>query len=232
MGLLARVLLVDDDEDVQTVLGRYLEQDGHAVKAARTGLEALEGAALGMEVVLLDLTLPDLDGFEVLRRLRSHGADVPVLVLTARGEEADRLLGFGLGADDYVVKPFSPREICLRVAALVRRRTSPPTEGVQAAASALRWRGVEVYPDEHRVLVHGQEVNLSPREFELLLLFLRRPRYVFSRSAILSAIWPEGYVSEHVVEVHLASLRRKLGRALGIVNVRGVGYRLMPEDAP
>ena len=232
MGLLARVLLVDDDEDVQTVLGRYLEQDGHAVKAARTGQEALEGADLGTDVVLLDLTLPDLDGFEVLRRLRSHGTDVPVLVLTARGEEADRLLGFGLGADDYVVKPFSPREVCLRVAALVRRRTSPAPEEIRKTAPTLHWRGVAAYQDEHRVLVHGQEVSLSPREFELLLLFLRRPRYVFSRQALLNAIWPEGYVSEHTVEVHLASLRRKLGTALGIVNVRGVGYRLMSEDAP
>ena len=228
---MARVLLVDDDEDVQTVLGRYLEQDGHAVKAARTGQQALEGAAPGTDIVLLDLTLPDLDGFEVLRRLRSQGSDVPVLVLTARGDETDRLLGFGLGADDYVVKPFSPREVCLRVAALVRRRASPPPQEIQEAAPALRWRDVEAFPDEHRVLVQGQEVSLSPREFELLMLFLRRPRYVFSRQAILNAIWPEGYVSEHTVEVHLASLRRKLGAALGIVNVRGVGYRLMPEDA-
>lgn len=228
---MAQVLLVDDDEDVQLVLGRYLELDGHVVRAARSGQEALAGAALGVDVVLLDLTLADLDGFEVLRRLRSRDIDVPVLVLTARGEEADRLLGLGLGADDYVVKPFSPREICLRVAGLVRRRTAPPPDQSPDAPTVVRWHGVEVRPDEHRVLVGGQEVSLTPREFDLLLLFLRRPGRVFSRSAILLALWPQGYVSEHVVDVHLASLRRKLGAAAEITSVRGVGYRLAPQDA-
>ncbi|MDA8344437.1 MAG: response regulator transcription factor [Thermaerobacter sp.] len=228
---MARVLLVDDDEDVQTVLGRYLEHDGHVVQGARTGQEALDAVALGTDVVVLDLTLPDLDGLEVLRRLRSRW-DVPILVLTARGEEADRLLGLGLGADDYVVKPFSPREICLRAAALLRRRTALPTTEPPDALGVLRRHGVEVHPEEHRVLAEGREVLLTPREFDLLLLFLRRPGRVFSRTDILLALWPDGYVSEHVVDVHLASLRRKLGAAVDIVNVRGVGYRLTPERAP
>lgn len=219
---MAKVLLVDDDEDVQTVLGRYLERDGHSVWPARTAGEALREAAAHPDVVILDLTLPDLDGLRVLGHLRQDG-DMPVLVLSARGEESDRLLGLGLGADDYVVKPFSPREVCLRVAALVRRSTvRPQAEDVEA----LLFGDVELRPSEHRVRVHGRELDLTPREFDLLELFLRHPRQVLSRQAILLALWSDGFVSDHVVDVHLASLRRKLGHTAAIENVRGIGYRL------
>lgn len=228
---MADILLVDDDEDIQMVLGRYLSQDGHHVTAARTGAEALSGIAAGAEVVLLDLTLPDLDGLEVLRRLRSQGSDVPVLVLTARGEEADRLLGLGLGADDYVVKPLSPREICLRVAALLRRRVASPVPETPGA-ERLRLGEVELAPTEHRVTVRGEEVSLTPREFDLLALLLRKPEHLHTRVALLDALWPEGYVTDHVLDVHLASIRRKLGSALQIANVRGVGYRLVGSDRP
>jgi DNA-binding response OmpR family regulator len=221
-----RVLLVDDDEDVQQILGHYLRQDGHAVTAARTGTEALGAVSDGdVDVAILDLTLPDLDGFEVLRRVRSGPiADLPILLLTARGEESDRLLGLGLGADDYVVKPFSPREVCLRVGRLGLRRGS--TE-VKAENSVLRWGRVTMLINEHRVLAGDQEVQLTPREYELLRIFLSRPRHVLSRAAIIGAVWEDGYVSDHVVNVHLASLRRKLGDDLQVENVRGVGYRLV-----
>lgn len=221
-----RVLLVDDDEDVQQILGPYLSQDGHDVTAARTGGEALAAVSSGdIDIAVLDLTLPDLDGFEVLRRVRSGpSADLPILLLTARGEESDRLLGLGLGADDYVVKPFSPREVCLRVGRLGLRRgfaeAAPPT-------SLLRWGRITMLIDEHRVLTGDQEVQLTPREYELLRIFLSRPRLVLSRSAIVGALWEDGYVSDHVVDVHLASLRRKLGNDLLVENVRGVGYRLV-----
>lgn len=228
---MADILLVDDDEDIQMVLGRYLSQDGHHVTAARTGAEALSAIASRVDVVLLDLTLPDLDGLEVLRRLRSQGSDVPVLVLTARGEVADRLLGLGLGADDYVVKPLSPREICLRVAALLRRRVAPPVAETHAA-EVLRWGEVELVPGEHRVRVSGEEVSLTPREFDLLALLLREPERLHTRAALLDALWPEGYVTDHVLDVHLASIRRKLRGALNIANVRGVGYRLVGGDRP
>lgn len=227
---MARVLIIDDDEDVQTVLGQYLAHDGHSVISARTGQQALEHVSRSTDVALLDLTLPDLDGLEVLRRLRSSQNDVPVLILSARGEEADRLLGLGLGADDYVVKPFSPREICLRVAALLRRRATPSPSEDSASPTVLQWRDIEARVDEHRVLAEGREVSLTPHEFDLLLLFLRHPRQVFSRQSILMALWPDGYVSDHVVDVHLASLRRKLGRALEIANIRGVGFRLAPNE--
>ena len=230
---MADILLVDDDEDIQMVLGRYLSQDGHRVTPARTGTEALSGAAAGVEVVLLDLTLPDLDGLEVLRRIRAQGNDVPVLVLTARGEEADRLLGLGLGADDYVVKPLSPREICLRVAALLRRRVGRLAAPSRAAApEVLRWGEVELVPEEHRVMAGGAEVLLTPREFDLLALLLREPGRLHTRGALLDALWPEGYVTGHVLDVHLASIRKKLGSALSIANVRGVGYRIEEGERP
>jgi DNA-binding response OmpR family regulator len=225
----ARVLLVDDDEDVQVVLGVYLERDGHHVVQARTAREALDAlAAQAPDLVVLDLTLPDLDGLEVLRRIRGSAApDVPVLVLTARSEESERVLGLGLGADDYVVKPFSPREVALRVGALLRRFRNGA-----AAVPVLRWGVVELVPAEHRVRVRGQEVGLTPREFALLELFLRHPHRVLTRSMVLEAVWPDGYVTDHVVDVHLGGLRRKLGDALRIEAVRGVGFRLGPPVDP
>ncbi len=220
-----RVLLVDDDEDVQQILSRYLQQDGHFVVGARSGAEALAGvAAGGVDVAVLDLTLPDLDGIEVLRRVRSGPhADLPILLLTARGEEADRLLGLGLGADDYVVKPFSPREICLRVGRLGLRRLAAAAE---TPDDALRWGRIVMRKAEHRVLVDDAEVQLTPREYDLLRIFMSQPRRVLSRAAIVGALWEGGYVSDHVVDVHLASLRRKMGNDLQIENVRGIGYRL------
>ncbi len=220
-----RVLLVDDDEDVQQILGRYLQQDGHEVVFARSGAQALAAVAgTGVDVAVLDLTLPDLDGFEVLRRVRSGPQrDLPILLLTARGEEADRLLGLGLGADDYVVKPFSPREICLRVGRLGLRRRNPADE---PADDTLHWGRIAMNTVEHRVLVGDLELQLTPREYDLLQMFLRHPRHVLSRAAIIEALWQSEYVSDHVVDVHLASLRRKFGDDLQIENVRGVGYRL------
>lgn len=226
---MARVLLIDDDEDVQAVLGLYLQRDGHAVQAARTGQEALEAIAQGSDVVLLDLTLPDLDGLELLRRLRANGDDVPVLVFTARGEEADRLLGLGLGADDYVVKPVSPREICLRVAALVRRRAP---RAADAATAVVRVGDLEIHLDEHRVLAGGREVALTPKEYDLLALLARQPGRLHTRAAVLDHLWPQGYVTEHVLDVHVAALRRKLGDSVRIVTVRGVGYRLTAPERP
>ncbi|MDA8345954.1 MAG: response regulator transcription factor [Thermaerobacter sp.] len=224
-----RVLLVDDDDDVQEILGHYLQQDGHTVVAARTGAEALAAAAGDVDVAVLDLTLPDLDGFEVLRRWRSgQGATLPILLLTARGEESDRLLGLGLGADDYVVKPFSPREVCLRVGRLgLRRSAAEPA----AMSSVLRWGRLAMLLDEHRVLAGDADVQLTPREYELLRIFLSRPRHVLSRAAIIGSLWEDGYVSDHVVDVHLASLRRKLGDDLQVENVRGIGYRLVGSKA-
>jgi DNA-binding response OmpR family regulator len=223
----ARVLLVDDDDDLQLVLGRYLEHDGHEVVAARSGREALDRLREGADLVLLDLTLPDLDGLEVLRRLRADGYDQPVLVLTARGEEKDRLLGFGLGADDYIVKPFSPREVCLRVGVWLRR-TGPPAAG--SGEGELSLGALSVLPEEHRVRVGGREVSLTPREFELLLLLVRHPRRVVHRSVILDSLWAGEDVSDHVLDQHVASLRRKLGPAVTITTVRGVGYRLEPGE--
>ena len=229
-GMLLHVLLVDDDDDVRHILGRYLEQDGHRVTAARTGAAALASVAAGeVDVAVLDLTLPDLDGLEVLRRIRSGPqADLPILLLTARGEEPDRLLGLGLGADDYVVKPFSPREICLRVGRLGLRRGSAEP---QDRGGIVSWGRVSMIRAEHRVLVGTREIQLTPREYDLLAIFLSHPRHVLSRAAIIQALWPDGYISDHVVDVHLASLRRKLGDELQIESVRGIGFRLAGPGA-
>lgn len=216
------VLVVEDDDALGLILERYLEQDGHTVRRTRSGVEAVR-LARESGLIVLDLGLPDLDGTEVLRRLREGGHTVPVLVLTARGDAADRLLGLGLGADDYVVKPVSPREVCLRVAAILRRVRGPVLPRVLTCGDLV------IRLDEHRVLIRAQDIELTPREFSLLVALAASPNQVHERTQLLQAVWRDGYVTDHVLDVHVASLRRKLAGAVRIAAVRGVGYRLEPE---
>ncbi|MBX5467243.1 MAG: response regulator transcription factor [Firmicutes bacterium] len=219
------VALVEDDADLRAVLRQYLEHDGHRVVAVGTGKEALMAAGAA-DLMILDLALPDLDGVEVLRRIRAAGHLLPILILTARGSEADRLLGLGLGADDYVVKPVSPREVCLRVGAILRR-----AQGGLQPERVLHCGGVTMWPDRHQVMADGQPVELTPHEFDLLGQLLAAPGHFVSREVLLARVWPDGYVSDHVLEVHIAALRRKLQGHLRIVAVRGAGYRLLAEEA-
>jgi DNA-binding response OmpR family regulator len=220
-----RVLVVEDDDAIAEPLGRGLEREGFDVERVATGAAAL--AAELPDVVLLDLGLPDLDGYEVCRRLRAT-SEVPIIVISARGEEVDRVVGLELGADDYVVKPFGFREVVARIRAVTRRsaeRTAPPPEA--AEGSCVRVGDVELDLRAHRLRVRGEEVALTPKEFDLLALLASDPGAVRTRAEILEQVWdPHWYGPTKTLDVHVASLRRKLGDPTAIETVRGVGFRM------
>lgn len=237
--------MIDDDATVAQVVVAYLERAGVVAEHAADGPAALAAAAENPpDAVVLDLMLPGIDGLEVCRRLRAARADLPVLMLTARGEEEDRVLGLQIGADDYVVKPFSPRELVLRVQSLLRRAGTavgpaenatgapPPTgrrEPAQEAAGALRDGDLRLDPAAHRVTRSGAELQLTVREFELLRWFLTHPGQVHDREALMRGVWGWEYGDQSTVTVHVRRLREKVeadpSRPTRLVTVFGVGYR-------
>lgn len=212
-----RILLVEDDQDIAEPLVVGLRREGFEVAHVRFAADAL--AAPPADLVLLDLGLPDAHGFEVCRQLRMR-SDVPIIMLTARGDEIDRVAGLELGADDYVVKPFGLRELSARIRAVSRRSTSTP-----AAAQTIG--PLHIDRRAHRVELHGEELSLTPKEFDLLALLAQDPGAMVSRRDILSEVWdPHWYGTTRTVDVHVASLRKKLGHAEWIETSRGVGFRL------
>jgi DNA-binding response OmpR family regulator len=216
------VLLVEDEPAIADLQRLYLLRDGFDVGVVTTGEQALEQIrARRPAAVVLDVGLPGIDGIEVVRRLRAGGDDVPVLFVTARDDEVDRVLGLEMGADDYVTKPFSPRELVARVRAVLRRgRTSDDRDTVVVGE-------VELNTLEHRVSVRGEPVEMTPTEFDLLAELMRNPGRVFTRDELLRQVW--GYssaVTTRTVDVHVAQVRAKLGDAVHIRTVRGVGYGL------
>ncbi|HEX3327179.1 MAG TPA: response regulator transcription factor [Actinomycetota bacterium] len=216
----ARVLVADDEAPLRRLVRLYLEKEGFAVLEASTGGEALS-AIRGDEVDIgiIDVMLPEMDGFEVVRRIRRKST-IPIILLTARGEETSRVAGLEVGADDYVVKPFSPPEVVARVRAQLRR-----AQGFLESPSVLRTDGITLDPTARECVVDGREVTLTRREFDLLASFLEHPGRVFSRDQLLQMVWGSQYVSSKTVDVHVAALRRKLGDALSVTAFRGVGYR-------
>jgi DNA-binding response OmpR family regulator len=220
-----RVLLVEDDADIAAPLVRGLEREGFEVTHRETGGEALIASASGgsnaPDVVLLDLGLPDLDGFEVCRRIRS-ASEVPIIVVTARGDEVDRVGGLELGADDYVVKPFGIRELVARIRAVSRRAPARASEHPASELGAL-----VIDRRTRRVTLHRAELSLTPKEFDLLAALAEDPGAACSRQHLLDVVWdPHWYGPTKTVDVHVANLRRKLGDGGWIETVRGVGYRL------
>jgi DNA-binding response OmpR family regulator len=219
-----RILVVEDDNAIAEPLVEGLTREGFDVTRVATGRRALDAAT--PDVVLLDLGLPDIDGYAVCRELRSRSS-VPILVITARGAEVDRVVGLELGADDYIVKPFGFREVVARIRAVMRRSGDPsPSDQVQVLGS------LTVDRRSRRVLVDGEEVPLSPKEFELLSLLAEDPGAVVNRQTILEEVWdPHWYGPTKTVDVHVASLRRKLGHPEWIETVRRVGLRLGRTDS-
>jgi DNA-binding response OmpR family regulator len=214
------VLLVEDEHSIGSMTRGYLERSGWRVVWVRTGEEAL--AELGrhqVRIVILDIRLPGIDGFDVARLVRTR-SDVPILMLTARDEEPDRVAGLELGADDYLTKPFSPRELVARMKAVLRR-----TDG-RSAEDVLTLSDVELNRNAREVAVDGQPVDLTTKEFDLLATLLENPGIVVSRDQLLDRVWGMTYPGgTRTVDVHVAQLRRKLGRPELIRTVRGAGYK-------
>jgi len=235
-----RVLIVDDEMDVGRLLSFNLADAGFEAEVVRTGQGALAMAAeFRPHVVVLDLMLPDLSGYEVCRRMREDPAlaEVAVLMLTARGDEADRIVGLESGADDYVVKPFSVREVVLRVQALAKRTADrgvgDSTPAPDAAQQVLRARELEVDLRSHEVRFAGEQLNLRPLEFKLLVTLLGEPGRVFSRAELLAEVWGiRDASSTRTVDVHIKRLRSNLGRAADLIEtVHGFGYRATRTEA-
>lgn len=217
------VLVVDDEAVSRDLIRPYLEAEGFAVLEARHGAEALELLRRGgVDLVLLDVMLPGEDGFSVLRQLRSF-SDIPVIMLTARRDEPYRIAGLRQGADDYVVKPFSPAEVVARAAANLRRaRDASSPDQIQIG-------GLVVDLASRTASADGEDISLTRREFDLLAALSKRPGRVLTRETLLQLVWGTDYLTPKTVDVHVSTLRKKLGDAVTIASVRGVGYRL---DAP
>ena len=227
-----RILVVDDDPTVSDVVARYLDHAGYAVAVVADGKVALDKAVADPpDLVVLDLMLPGMDGLEVFRQLRAH-APVPVVMLTALGDETDRLVGLELGADDYVTKPFSPRELVLRVQSVLRRSAAPLAP---SSPGVLRDGDIEVDVAAHQASRGGQPLGLTVREYDLLVFLLQHPRQAFSREQLLKHVWGWEYADHSTVTVHVRRLREKVEpdprNPTRVVTVFGVGYRYEPEDA-
>jgi DNA-binding response OmpR family regulator len=224
------VLVVDDEPTIAEVVARYLERAGYGATIATDGLTAIEEAGRSRpDLVVLDLMLPGLDGLEVMRRLREQDRDrIAVILLTAKGEESDRVAGLRLGADDYVVKPFSPAELVARVDAVLRRIDTSPSQ-----EAPIELPDLTIDPSGRHVHVRGEEVQLTQREFDVLLFLARHPGQVFSREQLMDAVWQYSFYSDtSTVTVHIRRLRAKIERDPAapdhIQTVWGVGYRFQP----
>jgi two-component system phosphate regulon response regulator PhoB len=229
----ARILVVEDERDIAALVAFHLMKDGYRVRTAEGGVEALEAVSTERpDLILLDLMLPGFSGYEVLSELRRRTEliEIPVIVLTARRDEADRVKGLELGADDYITKPFSPRELVLRVGAVLRRAQAPPIAG---ATRTLRGGGITVDLSAMSVAVAGRAVDLTPTEYRLLTTLLERRGRVQSRQQLLELAWDiHARIETRTVDMHVQRLRSKLGGAGDwIETVRGFGYRFRARES-
>ncbi len=227
----AKILIVDDEPKIRRIVSSYMADEGYDVAEAHDGETALELFDADPDLVILDVGLPGIDGIEVLRRLRTR-SDVPVILLTARAEETDRLIGLSVGADDYVTKPFSARELVLRVKAILRRAASTPSEDTEA----MRFDGLVIDTGARTVEVDGTEPELTPLEFDLLIALAGSPGRVLTRRQLLDQVWGwDFYGDERVVDVHVRNLRAKIGDDATdprfVATARGVGYKFVGERA-
>ncbi|MDA8233466.1 MAG: response regulator transcription factor [Clostridia bacterium] len=228
---MAKILVVDDEQHIVELVKFNLEKEGYQVVCAHDGATAIKKfQEENPDLMVLDIMLPEMDGLEVCRRLRSlpNGSDVPVIMLTAKGEEVDKVLGLEIGADDYMTKPFSPRELVARVKARLRRLVKE--EKQSGDGQVLTYGDLVVYPENYEVMVKGRKQDLTPKEFELLKLLLTNRGKVFTRDYLLERIWGYDYYGDtRTVDVHIRHLRQKIeeepGNPIYIETVRGVGYR-------
>jgi len=220
-----RILVVDDEANIIDLARLYLERDGFEVEAASDGAQAINKiGSLNPDLVILDIMLPEIDGFEVCRRVRSE-SEVPIIMLTARDEDIDKIVGLELGADDYMTKPFNPRELVARVKAILRRADRSP----QADSRAVTIGNVRIDPARREVTVAGEAVKLRAKEFDLLHTFAEHRSIVLSREQLLNLVWGfDFYGQTRTVDVHVAHLRKRLAKSnIHIETVTGVGYKLV-----
>jgi two-component system alkaline phosphatase synthesis response regulator PhoP len=225
-----RILIVEDEPSIQNIVRTYLENAGFTVRAVTDGAEALQVAREWRpDLLVLDLNLPGMDGIEVAARLR-ESSDVYILMLTARSEESDRVAGLRIGADDYLTKPFSPRELVARVEAILRRQRDR-----QPPAREIAFSGLTIDPDRYEVVAGGEPLELTQTEFQVLLELARHAGRVLTREQLIDRVWGiDFYGNERVVDVYVGQVRRKLEEATGypfIQTVRGVGYKLVDDAA-
>lgn len=233
----AHILVVDDEERIRRLLKMYLEREDFIIEEAENGQEALELALKNdYDLILLDIMMPEMDGIDVCQELRKE-KNTPVIMLTAKGEESNRVQGFEVGADDYIVKPFSPREVVLRVKAILRRATAADYNQMDAQAkNILVFPHLTIDHDAHRVTANDQEVNLTPKEYELLCFLAKSPDKVFNREQLLKEVWQYEFFGDlRTVDTHVKRLREKLSNvskeaAKMIVTVWGVGYKFEADD--
>lgn len=233
-----RILIVEDEKLIAEAIALALSAENYAVTVLGNGRDALNELlpdtieasqlAIGYDLMILDLMLPYVNGLDVCRRLRREGNAIPILILSAKSSETDRVVGLEVGADDYLVKPFGMRELIARCRALLRRPQGP---ALIAAETILEFRNLKLYVQEHRIFIGNEELSLPPKEFRLLEVFMRAPRHVFSREQLLQKVWGADYTSEtKTVDVHVRWLREKLERDPShpeyVITVRGFGYRL------
>ena len=221
-----RILVVDDEPHILELAKMYLERDGFQVECVGNGKDALSRMAVNPDLIILDLMLPDIDGFEVCRQIRAK-SNVPILMLTARKEDVDKIVGLELGADDYCTKPFNPRELVARVKAILRRcqtGTSP--------RNVIEMGKLRLDLSRHEVAVAGQQVTLRTKEFSLLATLVQNPGMVFSREKLLELVWGYDYYGEtRTVDVHINHLREKLsGSGVSIETLRGTGYKIITRE--
>ncbi len=230
LGVAQRIIVVEDEPAIAESVAYSLERDGYSVAAAATVAEARE-LVDSADLVVLDLILPDGDGINILRRLRQSGSRAAVIVLSSRDAEADRILALEMGADDYVTKPFSPREVVARVRAVLRRTSLATSADANSTIPPLR-----VDRDTRRAVVHKQSLDLTRVEFDLLATLLDVPGRVYTRAQLIDRVWGDGFaLSDRTVDSHVKLLRRKIGEAGGnadwIETVRGVGYRVVDDES-
>lgn len=221
----AEILIVEDDRNIAGLVRMYLEREGYRVSHACSGEEALQQAAeRPPNMVLLDIGLPGIDGIEVCRRLRTTSG-VAIMMLTARDAEIDRVLGLEIGADDYVTKPFSPREMVARVKAILRRVESRPSGTAPLTAGA-----VTIWPDRREIIAAGEPIFLTTKQFDLLSFLIENRGMVMTRGQILSGVWGyDFYGGERTVDAHIRTIRKILGDSIPLITIRGVGYKILPS---
>lgn len=219
-----KILVVDDEEKIRDLIGKYAKFEGHAVEFATDGMEAVEKCRINnYDIIIMDIMMPNLDGFSACREIRKK-SDVPILMLSARGEEYDKINGFELGIDDYVVKPFSPKELMLRIEAIMKR--TQKSETLQDV-DIYKSRGLEVNFTARRVFIDGSEVNLSPKEYDLLFYMIKNKDIALTREKLINKVWGYDFFGgDRTLDTHIKLLRKSLGDyASYIVTLRGVGYR-------